>query len=50
MRYFDIYHMVRFVCMLEDFNCMLFDDWILILGIEPLVLCTEYLRNVLCNQ
>ena len=32
---FDIYHMMRCVCVLERFKCMLFDGWTLILGIGP---------------
>ena len=28
--YFNIYHMVRCVCVLENFNCMLLGGWTLI--------------------
>ena len=29
MGYFNFYHMVRCVCVFEEFNCMLFGGWIL---------------------
>ena len=34
MIYFNIHHMIKCVCVFEIFNCMLFDDWILIFDIE----------------
>ena len=40
MSYFNIYHMARYVCVLEVFNCMLLRGWTLNLGVGPLVLCT----------
>ena len=29
LNYFDIYHMIKYLCILEEFNCILLDDWIL---------------------
>ena len=35
--YLNIYYITRCVCVFENFNCMLFDNWILILDIEFLI-------------
>ena len=32
MSYFNIYHMARCVCVFENFNCIVFGGWTLILG------------------